>query len=171
MRTYLLALVIATGCAAHAPRSTFAPEYACGAAELVPHGQSLEVREASASAGAIGSTSAKLAWHDRDGDHFVAPTTPADVETVEFVVPGDARLDAIATVYDTSGGPTRPDWRAMRREVCTAHGGYSDALARFSRGESFDQLARELSLDGRDDARELVHTALISLTRRYYKER
>jgi hypothetical protein len=114
----------------------------------------------------------RLGWHDDEGDHFVAwPLSPIDVDAVEIVVPNDPRMDAVRRVYDTSKGSSKADWRLVRRQVCTAKGGYSDLLARYLRGESLDQLAHELALGDRDDARDAVHEAMLTLQRRYFRDR
>jgi hypothetical protein len=132
--------------------------YACGDTAIARSGD------------AIGGT--RLGWRDDDGDHFVAwPVSPVDIDAVEIVVPSDPRMDAVRRVYDTSKGTSKADWRLVGRQVCTAKGGYSDVLARYLRGESLDQLARELALGNRDDARDAVHAAMLALQRRYYRDR
>jgi hypothetical protein len=173
MRNLLLALSIsAAACGARAPRSTILPVYACGETSLVPHGKSLEVREPTASLTAFGSASPKLGWHDGDGDHYVSwPQSPVDVSAVEFLVPSDPREDAVENVYDTSSGTSKADWRLVRRQVCTARGGDSEVLARYAIGESLDKIASDLALHNRDEARELVHHAMLSLQRRYFRDR
>jgi hypothetical protein len=156
----LLAVAAASACAARASHPTLATTstYACGDAAMTRSGN------------AIGST--RLGWHDDEGDHFVAwPLSPVDVEAVEIVVPNDPRQDAVRRVYDTSKGTSKADWRLLERQVCTARGGYSDVLARYLRGESLDQLANELALGNRDDARAAVHTAMLALQKRYYRDR
>jgi hypothetical protein len=114
----------------------------------------------------------KLGWSDDDGDHYVAswPMSSTDVETVEYTIPRDNRADAIQHVWDTSKGRSRSEWRLLAREVCHAKGGYSDVLARFMSGESIDELSKELAVD-HDQARSLVHDALISAQRRYFRDR
>jgi hypothetical protein len=59
----------------------------------------------------------------------------------------------------------------VKNNTCTANGGYSDALARFVKGKSFDQISQELSLNDKSAARDLVHEALLSAQKRYYKDR
>ena len=161
MRNLLFLLVAgASACAARPSHPTLATgsSYACGNAPIVRIGDS------------IGST--RLGWHDDQGDHFVSwPVSPVDVEAVEITIPGDPRQDAVRAVYDTSKGTARSDWRLVQRQVCTAKGGYSDVLARYLRGESLDQLAHELSLDNRDEAKDAVHTAMLALQKRYYRDR
>jgi hypothetical protein len=103
-----------------------------------------------------------------DGQHFIAwPTSATTMETVEYVITDDVRSDAVERVYDTSGGTSRADWKLLRTNACIATGGYSDALARFAGGKTFDQVAKDLNLD-KSDAKELVHKALVSLNKRYY---
>jgi hypothetical protein len=46
----------------------------------------------------------------------------------------------------------------------------ADVLSHYLHGESLERLAAEYQLAGRDDARAVVHDALLSLTRRYYKD-
>jgi hypothetical protein len=114
---------------------------------------------------------AKLGWRDDAGDHFVTwPVSPTDVRAVEVIVPHDPRQDATARYYDTSTGTSTSDWRLVRKQGCTARGGYNDALAHYLRGDSYAQLAAELALDGPDEARDMVHRALLSLQRRYFQE-
>jgi hypothetical protein len=161
MRNILFVLVVgASACAARPSHPTLAASnstYACGDASIVRIGD------------AIGST--RLGWHDEQGDHFVSSVAPVDVEAVEITIPADPRQDAVRAVYDTSKGAARSDWRLVQRQVCTAKGGYSDVLARYLRGESLDQLAHELSLDNRDEAKDAVHTAMLALQKRYYRDR
>jgi len=154
MRNLLLALSIsAAACAARAPQSTMPYVYACGDTNVVPD-------------------LAKLGWHDGDGNHYVTwPHSPVEVSAVEFVAPSDRRADAIENVYDTSSGTSKADWRLVRRQVCTARGGDSEVLARYAIGESLDKIASDLSLGNRDEARELVHHAMLSLQRRYFRDR
>ena len=173
MRNLLLVLSLgAAACGSRAPQTTLPREYACGQIALVPHGDRLEIREASASLAGSGSQSARLVSHDASGDHYVTgPQSPVDVSAVEFIVPSDARRDAVRHVYDTSGGTARADWRLTRDEVCTLRGGDTDVLSRYTKGASLDDLARDLSLGGRDEAREIVHRALLSLQRRYFADR
>jgi hypothetical protein len=92
-------------------------------------------------------------------------------QAVEYVVPQDERADAIHRTYDTSRGASRDAWRLVSESTCTAERGYTAALWSFAKGASMDQLASELSLDGRREARALVHDALIKLQRRYYQDR
>ena len=154
MRKYLLLLVVgASACAARAAHPTLAARstYTCGGR-------------------ALALDAARVGWHDEAGDHFVAwPVSPTDVEAVEVVVPGDPREDAVRSVYDTSKGSSRADWKLLTREVCPAKAGYSDVVARYLRGESLDQLASELALD-REDAKAAVRTGMLALEKRYYHD-
>ena len=169
MRKIVPFLVVgAAACAARAPQSTLPVHYACSDVELVRGGAGLVVREPHGS----DTTPSRSSWHDRAGYHFVtAPVSPIDRRAVEYVVPEDPRLDATERVYDTSNGNSTADWRVVDSQTCTARGGYTDALERFMRGESMDEVAQELALGDRDTARDLVHQALISLQRRYYRDR
>ena len=167
MRTFPL-LALAAGvaaCAARAPRSTMPVEYECGDVGLVHRGATLSLAQA-------GAPPAHLGWRDSAGDHFVAwPVSPVGVEAVEVVIPDDPRQDAVRRVYDTSKGASTADWRLIARQVCPARNGYSAVLAHYMRGDSLDQLAAELALGDRDQARDLVHRAMVSLERRYYHDR
>jgi hypothetical protein len=159
-KVLLLVLAGATACAARAAHPTLATPttYVCGETAVTRSGD------------AFGGT--RLGWHDDEGDHFVAwPLSPVDIDAVEIIVPRDPRMDAVRRVYDTSKGTSRADWRLVRQQVCAAKGGYSDVLARFLRGESLDQLAHELALGDRDDARVAVHDAMLALQKRYYRDR
>ncbi|MDB4958082.1 MAG: hypothetical protein JWO36_5651 [Myxococcales bacterium] len=170
MRNFLLLslLVGASACAARAPQTTIPVQYACGDSQVVREGDRLSVNRPQND---DALRPASLGWHDDDGDHFVTwPLSATDVQAVEYVVPNDRRSDAVERVYDTSKGVSTADWRLTKRQVCTAHGGYSDALARWMKGADIDQLASELSVD-HEAARGLVHTALTALQHRYYKDR
>jgi hypothetical protein len=46
----------------------------------------------------------------------------------------------------------------------------AEVLAHYAQGESLDCIASDFHLDGRDDARDVVHAAISSLTKRYYRE-
>jgi hypothetical protein len=168
MRRQLLLFVLAAGataCAARAPRIT-TPNitYSCDNERQV-HRDNGRVLSTS------GTAQLALGWRDGEGEHFVSwPTSSTQMEAVEYVMPPDARADAIERVYDTSKGSSRVDWRMVRSTACTATGGYSDALARFATGKSFDQVAQELSLGDKNEARELVHHALVSVQKRYFRE-
>jgi hypothetical protein len=167
---FLLALT-AAACGARTAQRTLPVEYACADAALVTHGKTIEVREPTASASGGASSSATLGWRDGSGDHFVNwPQSPVDVATVEYVVPQDPRRDATEQVYDTSTGSSRADWRLVRRQVCMARGGYSDALIRYLQGESLTDLAHDFSLADRDEARDLVHSAMITLQKHYFRD-
>ena len=110
-------------------------------------------------------------YRGNDASHFIAwPTSATTMQTVEYVIPDDDRSDAVERVYDTSGGSSRADWKLVRSNTCTATGGYSDALARFASGKSFDEVAKDLDLK-KSDAKELVHQAIVSLNKRYYGNR
>ena len=169
MRQFLVVSLLVAGTAACAGRAshttlnpTIATTYSCGARQIEHHGDRVRA-----------GTDAQLApgWSDAEGRHFVAwPTAVTTVNAVEYVIPSDTRADAIERVYDTSRGKSRVDWRLVTQRACTANGGYSDALARFAGGKSFDELAKDLDLD-KQEARKLVRHALVSLQKRYYKDR
>lgn len=51
-----------------------------------------------------------------------------------------------------------------------ARSGEGAIVARYLQGESLDELASDLSLGDRDEARDAVHQAMQDLRRRYYTE-
>jgi hypothetical protein len=51
-----------------------------------------------------------------------------------------------------------------------AHG-EAAVVARYMQGESLDQLASDLALADRDQARDVVHHAMIDLQKRYFHDR
>ena len=153
MRHLLLVLVGASACAAttsQVPTIPVASHYVCGDK----------------------LAAAELGWSDDAGDHYVSrwPMSATDIETTEFTVPRDRHEDAIEHVWDTSKGRSRTEWRLLSREVCKAKGGYTDVLARFMNGESLDDLSREVGID-RAEARTIVHDALITAQKRYFRDR
>ncbi|MEO8699056.1 MAG: hypothetical protein ABI867_03400 [Kofleriaceae bacterium] len=160
-----LSVCVLGACAGRVQSTTLAPmktTYSCNGRSIHHAGDSVMAAEAQLAVG----------WRDDEGKHYVAwPTRTTTMEAVEYVIPSDTRQDAIERVYDTSQGTSRVDWRMVTQSVCTASGGYNDALARFATGKSFDQVARDLELSDKGEARELVHTALLRLQKRYYKDR
>ena len=165
MRNILLVLVVgATACAARAvevPTIPVQAHYSCDNTGIERLGNTIQLAS---------GRSSKLGWQDSDGDHFVAWPAPTDVETTEYLFPTDRKADAFQRTYDTSQGTSRADWRLVKSDVCKAKGGYSDVLARFLSGESIDDLSRDLSVN-REEARTLVHDALITAQRRYFRDR
>jgi hypothetical protein len=166
MRDLLLILTLgATACTARASRSTLPVQYSCGDVAVTRDVTGLHIGNEPA------ANRIRLRWSDSSGDHFVAsPQSPSEAAAIEVVVPTDNRADATERVYDTSTGTSMADWRLLKLQVCTAHGGYTDALTRFAKGADFDQVANDLSL-GRNEARGLVHRAMLDLQRRYYANR
>jgi hypothetical protein len=164
MRNALLLLVLgASACAARAPRTTMHAEYSCGDVAISRDGS--EVR--SKGPEVLG----RLSWHDDAGDHFVAwPLSPTDRNAVEFVVPSDPHQDAQQRTYDTTFGSSTSDWRMTDQQVCTARGGYNDLLARYMKGESVEDLSTSLG-SSREETRGLLRKALVSLQRRYWRDR
>jgi hypothetical protein len=170
----LFLAVAACGAHVSAPLSPSASTtYSCGDSEMVLVGGGVTVREPAASLGGNPTSIApRLGWRDDHGSHFVTwPLSPIERTAVEYVVPADPRLDATRVVYDATSGYSTADWRAVDRRACVARGGYNDALARFVKGESFEQVARELALGSSEDARKLVHHALMAVQRRYWRDR
>lgn len=167
MRTSILLLLLvgAGACAGRAPRTTLATQtrYACGERVIEHAGDRVRT-------GADAMLS--MGWHDAEGRHYVAwPMGTTSREALEYVIPPDHRADAIERRYDASRGTSRLDWRLVSQRSCTANGGYNDALARFATGKNLDQVAAELSLSNKHEARQLVRHALTTLQKRYYKDR
>jgi len=161
----LVLLLAASACASSAPQSTLPVRYACGSTAVVRTGAKLVVD-------ADMPNPAQLGWSDDDGDHFVTwPAVTTDVEAIEYVMPHDARKDAVERRYDARPGYSVSDWRLLDKRVCRAEGGYTDALARWMNGDSLDKVARDLSLDDRRHARRLVHKALATLQKQYLHDR
>lgn len=173
----LLAIAFAAACANSPQRTTTPVRYACGDTMVMRTGERLtvDVRTAAASNGGIDTEKlgpAQLGWTDDDADHFVTwPHATTDVEAVEYVVPHDAKRDAIEKRYDASAGYSSSDWRLLDKRVCRAEGGYNDALQRWMNGDSLEKVARDLDLESRDEARQLVRKALQKLQKAYFKDR
>lgn len=168
MRHLLLVSMLvasAAACAGRAPITTLntSVTYSCG---------SRQIEHLADRVRAGGDAQLSVGWHDQEGRHFVAwPTQLTTVEAVEYVIPSDARADAIERRYDTSRGKSRVDWRLVSQSACTANGGYNDALARFAGGKSLDEVARDLDLADKAEARRLVRTAIVTLQKRITKDR
>ena len=144
-RHLILVLVAATGCAAgRSSESTFA-RYTCDGKPVARNGD--EVAFGGARVSRLASTG--------DADRFIG--TVGDRQ-VELVLPRDTRVDGWV-----SEGATR--------RACVVHGGYSDALARWMRGETADEIATQLALADRAAARQLIHDAILNLHVRYRRER
>ncbi len=166
----LLLLVAASACATRAPKSTLGlhGRYGCGDLQIVRTGEQIS----SSRTDVEGPQATALSWRDDSGDHFVTfPVAVTDVETIEYVLPHDPRADATEKVYDTSKGRSTADWRLTRRRVCRAEGGYSDAFVRWMNGSSLEDISSQLALADRNEARHLVHRALVDYNRRYYRGR
>jgi hypothetical protein len=167
MRKFLLVILVgASACAARAPRQPTVPvHYACGETAVTRDG--VEIRS-TATPGEI----SRLSWRDDKGEHFVTwPLSPTDRQATEFVVPSDPRQDAVQHTYDTTFGSSTADWRLTDEKVCTARGGYNDVLARYMRGESIDDLTRDVGLSSRDETRAVLRQALVSLQKKYWRDR
>ena len=165
MRNVLFVLVAgASACAARAPQSTFHAEYSCGDTAAVRDGT--EIRSPSHDA------PSRLSWSDTAGDHYVSwPVSPTDRSAIEFVVPVDPNQDAVQHTYDTTFGSSTTDWRLVSKKTCTVRGGYNDALARYMRGESIDEMTQEMGTGDRDETRARIRKALTAVERRYSRER
>jgi len=162
-----LLLVILAGVSACAPRTARHPttpvQYSCGDTAVTRDGS--EVR--TSARGEVG----RLSWRDDSGEHFIAwPLSPTDRNAVEIVVPADPRQDAIQRTYDTTFGSSTADWRLVKSQTCTARGGYNDVLARYMRGDSIDELTRDIGLSSRDETRAVLRKAIVSLQKRYWRD-
>jgi hypothetical protein len=165
MRNFLLVILVgASACAARSSQPTLPVNYACGDHVVTRNG--VEMRS-SATPGEI----SRLSWHDDKGEHFVTwPLSPTDREATEFIVPNDPRQDATQRSYDTTFGSSTADWRLTDSKVCTAQGGYNDVLARYMRGESIDDLTRDVGLTSRDETRAVLRKALVTLQKKYWRD-
>jgi hypothetical protein len=165
MRNFLAIILLgASACAARGPKQPTMPvQYNCGDVAVTRDGSEMRTR----SPGEI----SRLSWRDSQGDHFVAwPLSPTDRDAVEFIVPDDPRQDAFRYTYDTTFGSSTADWRLKQRQVCTADGGYNDLLSRYMRGESIDELTRDVGLESRDETRAVIRKALVTLQKRYWRD-
>jgi len=159
----VILLAAACGGRVHAPTLP-SISYTCGDDQVTRDGRDVFSARESRQIG--------MGWRDDEGDHFVEwPRRTTTMEALEYVIPADRRADAIARVYDTSQGGSRVDWRLKHRTMCTANGGYSDALARYVNGASLDDVAKDLALPNKSAARDLIHRALVKAETRYTAER
>ena len=166
MRKLLLVVLVgASACAARSSQQPTTPvHYACGDSTVTRDG--VEVHS-SASPGEI----SRLSWRDDKGEHFVTwPLSPTDRQATELIIPHDPRQDATQVTYDTTFGSSTTDWRPIDQRVCTARGGYNDVLARYMRGESIDDLTRDVGLSNRDETRAVLRKALVSLQKKYWRD-
>lgn len=167
LQAFTVLVVGVTACAGRAPQSTLtaaakSSSYRCGDRVIERTGDRV-------TSGV--DRSMPLGWSDTQGRHFVSwPDSATALETIEYVIPDDRRADAIERVYDTSSGRSRNDWRLIAERTCVASSGYNHALSLFAAGKSFDQVAQEIGSD-KYAARDLVHHALLSIQKRYYKDR
>ena len=167
-RFMILAIALAaSACAGSSRRSTISVRYACGDTQFLRSGQKLTITDPE-----FAHAPSELGWSDDEGDHFVAwPRSTTDVEAIEYVLPHDARKDAVVKRYDASAGYSSTDWRLLDKRVCRAEGGYNDALARWMSGDSLEKVAADLSLEDRTTARTLVRKALAQLQKQYMRDR
>jgi hypothetical protein len=172
-RFIFVAIAFASACASHPQRPTHPVRYACGDATVTRSGEKLTVGITTASLEPMGRAGQyQLGWSDDDGDHFLAwPNATTDLETVEYVVPHDERKDAVLKHYDTSAGYSNSDWRLLDKRTCRAERGYNEALARYMNGDSLEQVAKDLSLEDRDSARQMVRKAIAQLQKKYFADR
>lgn len=73
-----------------------------------------------------------------------------------------AATSACAGRYTASTVPTDFAFHDARGEAAV--------VARYMQGESLDQLASDLALADRDQARDVVHHAMIDLQKRYFHD-
>ena len=166
MRKFLLVILVgASACAARSTQHPTTPvHYACGESTVIRNG--VEMRS-----NATPSEISQMSWRDDHGEHFVTwPLSPTDRAATEFVVPTDPRQDATQHIYDTTFGSSTADWRLVAQQTCTARGGYNDVLARYMRGESIDDLTREVGLTSRDETRAVLRKALVTLQKKYWRD-
>jgi len=165
MRNVLFLLVVsASACAARSSQPTLKTQYVCDDVVVTRNGS--EIR--TGTDGEVG----RLSWHDDAGDHFVAwPISPTDHDAVELVVPKDPRQDAVRHTYDTTFGSSTGDWRLTERKVCKTRGGYNDLLVRYLSGESLDDLTADIGAADREETRGIIRKAMVSLQRRYWRDR
>ncbi|MBA2539273.1 MAG: hypothetical protein H0V17_06545 [Deltaproteobacteria bacterium] len=120
---------------------------------------------------ASNDTRLALAFQDDAGDHFVTtPESPTAMHAIEYVMPSDARADAIERVYDTSKGNSRADWRVVDENVCVVRGGYTDAFGRFAAGSTMDAIAKDFGLGNRIEARKLIKEGMRATQVRFHRE-
>lgn len=148
----IVGIALTAGCAMEPKRGTLPQSYDCGGRAALGTGDSLTVANEKAMPAAT----------DSDGRHFVLAD---EAGVVEYIVPDDTRLDIMTVTYDAPQPRDRGTWTRTARGTCVAQGGYTDALTRFMRGATTDEIAAELSLEPRD-AGSLIHGAIIRLQRR-----
>lgn len=165
----VLASVFTAACAARPVAPTTPMTYTCDdEVAALSH----ESTHAGMSLKEVVPTDAQLAFHDKDGDHYVAwPLAATDKSGLEYVVSADPYVDLEVKQYDARGGTQRSDWKLVHRASCKAKGGYSEVLEKFAGGASIDDLVAEFQLGSREQARTLVHDAMIKVQRRYFGDR
>src|SRR5262249_22017265 len=128
-----LAMTFAVGGAARAPLDSTPKRYDCpDRAVFRPDGTLV-----------VGGSTTTPVHTDGPGAHYVFLGRS---EVTEYVVPSDPRADIDVRTYDAG----RRDGPVRQRGICIPRGGYTDALLRFMRGATPDEVAAELALD-RDD--------------------
>jgi hypothetical protein len=165
MRNVFFVLVVgASACAARSSHTTLPTEYLCGDVAVTRNGS--EVRNGPS--GEVG----RLSWRDDAGEHFVAwPISPTDHDATELIVPSDPHLDAVQHTYDTTFGSSTGDWRLVEKKQCRAKGGPNDMLTRYMMGESIDDLTTSFGVESREETRSMIRKAMVSLQRRYWRDR
>ena len=159
----LISLALTIAACAPQPQFPSTPtQYACGDTAFIRHGSEVKMS---------GSDEVfALERSDSTGDHFITGQ-PGDPIVMELVVPSDPRLDARARTYDATAGAPAGSSRALTERTCTAAGGYNDVLARYIKGESMDSLTKQLAFESNEETRAVIHRAMVSLQRRYFRDR
>lgn len=150
-------IVLGIGCLAAAacvesPPSTLPHRYDCGGTPIVASAQRLNIE----------GVETRPVHKDRDGEHYLVS---GDVELLEYVVPDDRAQDVSILSYDATTSRDRASWRLRRKGFCVASGGYMDAVDRFMKGSSVDEVAAAMSI-APDDARRLIAQGLYHLRHR-----
>lgn len=134
----LLVVVLVSACAARQPTTTRV--YICADG----------VFEAEAGALLVDGRRAERVGGDSTAMRYRLATTNRELV---YVLPSDPRQDAL--VWDLRRAPSN-----ARPVACMARGGHTDLLTRWLSGQSLDEIARELGLAGRRDARVRMIAAL-----------
>jgi hypothetical protein len=101
-----------------------------------------------------------------DAGNATPPQSSVGSSTVAYIVQPDVRREAPARVNSASG-TTSTSGGARRRDAVAANRGSDNALVSYLQGESLTELAHDLALHDKDQARDLVHHEMISLHQRY----
>jgi hypothetical protein len=86
--------------------------------------------------------------------------------TVAYVAQPDSHHETSGRVNNAAGSTSKPS-RLLHRETPTSRSGSNYALVGYLAGESLTELASDLTLHDKDQARDLVHQQMISVHQRY----